>query len=163
MRRALNPTLRHRDKISIHAPKYGATLSSFPPKHRVLYFNPRTQVWCDVRAILDCPRLRSDFNPRTQVWCDAFGLLPGRGQGSFNPRTQVWCDMCMAPDCRRHYKCFNPRTQVWCDPATGPGLSPSDAISIHAPKYGATHKERGINGIKCNFNPRTQVGCDSKS
>ena len=36
---------------------------------RVVSFNPRTQVWCDLKA-KPLTAVAFCFNPRTQVWCD---------------------------------------------------------------------------------------------
>ena len=65
------PTAQFREinKISIHAPGWGATYRGSGLYGCAAYFNPRTRVGCD---IIGKPTLTSvqDFNPRTRVGCD---------------------------------------------------------------------------------------------
>ena len=56
---------------------------------------------------------------------------------NFNPRTPVGCDRGGAHTAIR-YLYFNPRTPVGCDRRRLPGLEKTQAISIHAPQWGAT-------------------------
>ena len=56
--------------------------------------------------------------------------------------------------------CFNPRTRVGCDIVERYHQEMQDAVSIHAPAWGATHAERIKQMFPESFNPRTRVGCD---
>ena len=77
-----------------------------------------------------------NFNPRTPVGCDARFQAPELPGRYFNPRTPVGCDLLVF---RRAFR---------------------QAISIHAPQWGAT----SLFTHECfrikDFNPRTPVGCD---
>ena len=55
--------------ISIHAPTWGATISSGVYPLTTLNFNPRTHVGCDHGSIRQRAR-DYNFNPRTHVGCD---------------------------------------------------------------------------------------------
>ena len=78
-------------RISIHAPQWGATL------------------WLSVAIICS-----GNFNPRTPVGCDHREGRRPPSPAHFNPRTPVGCDPC--PRHRRHNQShFNPRTPVGCD------------------------------------------------
>ncbi|MEE1471301.1 MAG: hypothetical protein UGF86_00055, partial [Bifidobacterium longum] len=57
---------------------------------------------------------------------------------------------------------FNPRTPVGCDGIDN-GQTYANAISIHAPQWGATAVTMADNAHYVNFNPRTPVGCDREN
>ena len=127
------------NKISIHAPQWGATHGRGHHRPTGPDFNPRTPVGCDhnigttmIRAfgfqsthpsgvrLHTSPRKRKsrDFNPRTPVGCDQMGRLPPSARFNFNPRTPVGCDWASAYH-------------------QGPAYA---EISIHAPQWGATRR-----------------------
>ena len=85
--------------------------------------------------------------PRRTPWSD------------FNPRTHVGCDSSRCR-CRRSPGYFNPRTHVGCDVVLERQGFGADAISIHAPTWGATRKSIIVIQYMTDFNPRTHVGCD---
>ncbi len=58
------------NKISIHAPQWGATEHGQLHSGRNTYFNPRTPVGCDADADNAVRVFVHDFNPRTPVGCD---------------------------------------------------------------------------------------------
>ena len=87
---------------------------------RIIYFNPRTRVECDIRYTFDIPDA-IHFNPRTRVECDGFQMGLRCRATYFNPRTRVECDF----DRRCSpflFGNFNPRTRVECDNGTNAGL-----------------------------------------
>ena len=101
--------------VSIHAPAWGAT-GMFPIVFcgmiGVQSTHPRGvrhAAYPHARAATPC------FNPRTRVGCDLRrpGHEPGQS-GCFNPRTRVGCDS-PAPVRAPRACCFNPRTRVGCD------------------------------------------------
>ena len=101
---------------------------------RTIDFNPRTHVGCDPRPT-SSPSRTGYFNPRTHVGCDgslAMEIVPARFQ-STHPRG-------VRPDGLEglpRFLHFNPRTHVGCDEEHDRRAS-GDAISIHAPTWGAT-------------------------
>jgi len=122
-----------RSSVSIHAPVWGATLTT---KSSILSlcFNPRTRVGCD--------SVKPSLNTAAPVSIHAPVWGATRPQGcyschpSFNPRTRVGCDMkiCISHKIvmfqsthpcgvRRVYECECGATKV----------------SIHAPVWGATY------------------------
>ena len=90
------------------------------------------------------------------------GIAPSaawRG-GSFNPRTRVGCD----------HSTRETASKLWAFQSTHPrGVRPGErdqaalvqAVSIHAPAWGATGPGRDRAGHGQGFNPRTRVGCDA--
>ena len=79
----------------------------------------------------------------------------------FNPRTPVGCDVGRPSPRRSCLPNFNPRTPVGCDRAQAFERVLDDAISIHAPQWGATSGRCPRSFHWRHFNPRTPVGCDS--
>ena len=122
-------------------------------------FNPRTRVGCDHGCNADAPP-GARFNPRTRVGCDyqtqAQITAPSRFQ-STHPRG-VRRAGARKRDCKRagfqstHPRGVRPRPKG--DPF------PPDAVSIHAPAWGATRGFRPLPTDGTRFNPRTRVGCD---
>ena len=55
---------------------------------------------------------------------------------------------------------FNPRTRMGCDDNAMRRDGKGSRISIHAPAWGATVRQREIRGRDGYFNPRTRMGCD---
>ena len=123
--------------VSIHAPAWGATAT-------------RRSRWC----------WRASFNPRTRVGCDCSSGTWWRARWwSFNPRTRVGCDATYVDydGGLRMFQSTHPRgvrLEQFVD------LGAGDAVSIHAPAWGATRWPRPPGPGCARFNPRTRVGCD---
>ena len=66
------------ERISIHAPQWGATCRRSGHARPSRHFNPRTPVGCDGAMLRPCP-MRSYFNPRTPVGCDP--MFPRAAEG----------------------------------------------------------------------------------
>ncbi len=107
--------------ISIHAPQWGATRSASLP-WQPIYFNPRTPVGCDAQTGKDAGdhfKFQSTHPSGVRP-----GPVPATAvAGYFNPRTPVGCDLEMAAK-----------------------RGDTEAISIHAPQWGATHALGHDNG-----------------
>ena len=113
VRRALHFGTDRINKVSIHAPAWGATLPWYPYWYS----------W-------------SCFNPRTRVGCDAMSLSASPGSASFNPRTRVGCDRVqMRVSFHQPVSIHAPawgatRRRIWTCRLI--------LVSIHAPAWGAT-------------------------
>ena len=120
--------------ISIHAPTWGATSVA----SRIVFSYPfqSTHPRGVRRKARPVPGGSSYFNPRTHVGCDLVVALRITVNPHFNPRTHVGCDT------RRSVTATQLR------------------ISIHAPTWGATDRNRIPRTRSPYFNPRTHVGCD---
>ena len=127
------------DRISIHAPQWGATSAYHQSPAGALFqsTHPSGVRPTDSAAIVRCKQFQSTHPS---------GVRPPSG------------------DCGRSATAdFNPRTPVGCDLSTEPNRSASPVISIHAPQWGATaHRPTGVRNHS-DFNPRTPVGCDRKT
>ena len=102
-------------QVSIHAPTWGATITSITPRAKTTSFNPRTHVGCDLRC-----RTKSTNTLPVSIHAPTWGATPGfpfvpRKILCFNPRTHVGCDRGQAAEPRQENG-FNPRTHVGCDP-----------------------------------------------
>ena len=100
------------NKISIHAPTWGATQTRLilePSSH----FNPRTHVGCDPMT-LTWMHLALYFNPRTHVGCDAEG---GKIHYIFeiSIHAPTWGATLKGSKKKQPNFYFNPRTHVGCD------------------------------------------------
>ena len=121
------------------------------------------------------------FNPRTPVGCDSDSRERNRRHENFNPRTPVGCDGLAAYATQGDYQFQSthpsgvrpPRgfanVMDWVFQSTHPsGVRPFGdylavavvVISIHAPQWGATNRDRRRTPHRHHFNPRTPVGCD---
>ena len=132
-------------RISIHAPQWGATRFATFFDNKIIDFNPRTPVGCDLA--------------RPAYWWSASIFQSTHPSGVrlavigvstwtltyFNPRTPVGCDGYHHKLCTRKIY-FNPRTPVGCDePPVEPAEPPE--ISIHAPQWGATREVLGLSAL----------------
>ena len=124
--------------VSIHAPAWGATKSSFGCRGSSAV-SIHAPSWGATRSGREQYRDRSRFNPRTRVGCDAHIAERIGEHVGFNPRTRVGCD--------------------WYEQAVAAGYK----VSIHAPAWGATGERRGHHSGGGGFNPRTRVGCDIRA
>ena len=170
------------EKVSIHAPAWGATHPARVIIAATISFNPRTRVGCDLCTAQKRMSWRC-FNPRTRVGCDRTTKLTCQIASGFNPRTRVGCDQLDVGAVFFRNIGFNPRTRVGCDaccvctmvwyrsvsihaPAWGAtrkrpsGLPAGRPVSIHAPAWGATTRAGRTRPWPRCFNPRTRVGCD---
>ena len=79
------------NSISIHAPAWGATSSETSALNIRLNFNPRTRMGCDMSEFKYYSELY-DFNPRTRMGCDIEAIMLEMFYAYFNPRTRMGCD-----------------------------------------------------------------------
>ena len=148
------------DRISIHAPQWGATSAYHQSPAGALFqsTHPSGVRPTDSAAIVRCKQFQSTHPS---------GVRPPSGDcgrsatADFNPRTPVGCDRPTGTS-RRTPPYFNPRTPVGCDlvfgvPATASSLFQSTHPSgVRPPRICWTSSFS-------NFNPRTPVGCDGVS
>ena len=100
--------------VSIHAPTWGATPSSYKVLN-VIRVSIHAPTWGATKSIEINANKKKSFNPRTHMGCD---------------RT-----------CSKHqlrYLRFNPRTHMGCDVLRFVTLPFRTMVSIHAPTWGAT-------------------------
>ena len=143
--------------ISIHAPQWGATRSASLP-WQPIYFNPRTPVGCDAQTGKDAGdhfKFQSTHPSGVRP-----GPVPATAvAGYFNPRTPVGCDLEMAAK-RGDTEAISIHAPQWGATARLGQAGVHRPISIHAPQWGATTiTSIGKSGAG-DFNPRTPVGCD---
>ena len=123
------------DRISIHAPQWGATSAYHQSPAGALFQSTHPS---GVRPPSgDCGRsATADFNPRTPVGCDSYRHHHNK---RFHPFQSTHPSGVRPYALRLRFvsRDFNPRTPVGCD-----GYSVSVPIELR------------------NFNPRTPVGCD---
>ena len=100
------------------------------------------------------------FNPRTRVGCDTSPHTSSAGGLCFNPRTRVGCDRarCGAGLWSGRFQSTHPRG---VRPGHMAGRVQQQAVSIHAPAWGATSVLISSMISRSCFNPRTRVGCDA--
>ena len=79
VRRGHGPVDALPERVSIHAPAWGATARLVSCSTWYTSFNPRTRVGCDTNANESPFRLMKCFNPRTRVGCD--GESPTTAEG----------------------------------------------------------------------------------
>ena len=168
-------------KVSIHAPAWGATRRGLEVHCGFSGFNPRTRVGCDRWRTLPANWSCTGFNPRTRVGCDEllFGhVLDGLEFQSTHPRgvrhtriatmnTGGMFQSTHPRGVRLHsdpsplgQMGFNPRTRVGCDKRLLVHQAQREDVSIHAPAWGATCLRPARPSGTFRFNPRTRVGCD---
>ena len=151
-----------KDRVSIHAPAWGATGSLVLHGLQRSCFNPRTRVGCDVGMDWR-QRIGREFqstHPRgvrpTGYWrrCWRTGVsihAPAWG-ATRRPALHIGY--------RVEFQSTHPRGVRRSGAIMGTKTS---VVSIHAPAWGATGaRPPGIRWMPC-FNPRTRVGCDSSS
>ena len=153
-------------RISIHAPQWGATCGRFSTRFTVVFQSTHPS---GVRHSLCHPVLPLlGISIHAPQWGATW---PERTWAStptnFNPRTPVGCDAQTGKDAGDHFKFqsthpsgvrpgpvpatavagyFNPRTPVGCDLEMAAKRGDTEAISIHAPQWGATHALGHDNG-----------------
>ena len=179
VRQALRRQVFGPEKVSIHAPAWGATLLARVQHQGHCGFNPRTRVGCDwsVARPWACG---AGFNPRTRVGCD-LETLQREGFAEVSIHAPAWGATAAAVTMMRPsaFQSTHPRG-VRQGPFCGQGravvfqsthprgvrhrekrqLPASTGVSIHAPAWGATNAyDSPFRAMKC-FNPRTRVGCD---
>ena len=165
-------------KISIHAPTWGATLSTnmvqisikFQSTHprgvRPKQFDQNTIFFkfqsTHPRGVRPLPLLLSVHSSRFQSTHPRGVRLPWIFTTvlyiNFNPRTHVGCDGTkFVEHCLYVISIHAP---TW-GATTINGITPiSTRISIHAPTWGATFARGYLERQEKHFNPRTHVGCD---
>ena len=124
-------------KVSIHAPAWGATDAKTLFVTDPSGFNPRTRVGCDVGGLhgLSSLSLFQSTHPRGVRRAVVLRALAAVGFQSTHPRGVRPARCCRW---RPRSPGFNPRTRVGCDPASEHHPGGMDAVSIHAPAWGAT-------------------------
>ena len=123
--------------VSIHAPAWGATPCARPCYRRCRCFNPRTRVGCDdIHGSMDLDERVSIHAPAWGATRPCGGRFSGRRKfQSTHPR-----GVRPSPRWSRVFtsSCFNPRTRVGCDARPAARCCRSCRVSIHAPAWGAT-------------------------
>ena len=155
----LAPQQLYRSRISIHAPQWGATSAVRRSTSFDRYFNPRTPVGCDFRAV---PRRGRppDFNPRTPVGCDRGKHAPHLPVNNFKSPTP----------CGVRIKLLFYTSNSFFFKSTHPGGVRRLLVWVFACiwRFQSTHPS-GVR-LLCDarsyrrgqyFNPRTPVGCDT--
>ena len=109
-----------RERVSIHAPAWGATSTCRPGRGKISGFNPR-------------PRMGGDRRICHQSYMDR----------CFNPRPR------MGGDCNGYERCYGPgpvsiHAPAWGATRTFSPQIPFPLVSIHAPAWGATHLRKGV-------------------
>ena len=132
------PCKRLVEEVSIHAPAWGATLPFQYPDQCLVSFNPRTRVGCDLTITPFCltSTLFQSTHPR--------GVRPASPShcravsSGFNPRTRVGCDGSSRPASFgiNGFQSTHPRGVRLLEFGLG---SAACRVSIHAPAWGATH------------------------
>ena len=125
-----------KEKVSIHAPTWGATMTVFRCKDITKSFNPRAHVGRDIVFGKILSNYLS-FNPRAHVGRDPKGRV---------------CNG--APFVSIH-------APTWGATKPPEGTGAADTVSIHAPTWGATIKWFNSSVMHGSFNPRAHVGRDS--
>ena len=125
--------------VSIHAPAWGATLETSVPIVIRLGFNPRTRMGCDTR------------NPVT--------LVQGKQFQSTHPHG-VRQEITQAHDLTIKVSIHAP---AWGATAVQTAAFTRFKVSIHAPAWGATLECKRPRCTLTSFNPRTRMGCDEST
>ena len=169
-----------KERVSIHAPAWGATIKKSLPKTAYVGFNPRTRVGCDhswvpliltssafqsthprgvrhdLRAIED---LRHAVSIHAPAWGATFASsISLRFVTRFNPRTRVGCDIPGRRDIVANSG-FNPRTRVGCDLLLSRLRTRKLSFNPRT-RVGCDFRCTCRASRACGFNPRTRVGCD---
>ena len=126
--------------VSIHAPAWGATKSSFGCRGSSAV-SIHAPSWGATRSGREQYRDRSRFNPRTRVGCDAHIAERIGEHVGFNPRTRVGCDW-YEQAVAAGYK-VSIHAPAWGATANTGEKQKSPVVSIHAPAWGATKTAKG--------------------
>ena len=174
--------MRRPERVSIHAPAWGATSMVRATMARVCWFqstHPRgvrhhqlskrdAQLFLFQsthprgvrrRILFALQAAGRGFNPRTRVGCDHKTASDGALRMRFNPRTRVGCDAQIPSRALSGSPCFNPRTRVGCDPALSFTVTPSFCFNPRT-RVGCDRYRAPADSNPDCFNPRTRVGCD---
>ena len=141
-----------------HAPVRGATGASFSRRSRAGSFNPRTRVGCDQSLVL-YHRAAREFQSTHPRGVRLTGHMPAIQDSAFqstHPRGVRLADYMGIPS-GIPFQSTHPRgvrLVVNFDVAL------AEAVSIHAPAWGATRDPDRPGAHSPRFNPRTRVGCD---
>ncbi len=103
------------ERISIHAPQWGATDFSNAGYAFTLNFNPRTPVGCDMYNITGYSSGNIFQSTHPSGVRRPRMTRRTRSSSNFNPRTPVGCDHDRRGDVLSVIADFNPRTPVGCD------------------------------------------------
>ena len=150
--------IRNSHSISIHAPTWGATFLDIAGMFEGL-ISIHAPTWGATYPLTATLVTVEDFNPRSHVGSDTPTLPVISNHCYFNPRSHVGSDrqsnryaavryvfQSTLPRGERHNLVFKHHL--------------TNLISIHAPTWGATGRQRPCRNGHFNFNPRSHVGSD---
>ena len=123
-------------KISIHAPAWGATSSRATSSAPATYYNPRSRMGSD-SSRCSPGTASNDFNPRSRMGSDPASPPRSREGIYFNPRSRMGSDGVIGLKLTLHERFqstlpHGERPPLYLRPLQ------AQAISIHAPAWGAT-------------------------
>ena len=143
--------------VSIHAPAWGATVTTSAGLLSVPGFNPRTRVGCDASSsanFLQGIEFQST-HPRGVRHDTVFGYqnrydvsIHAPAWGATPSSEGLFCAIC-----------FNPRTRVGCD-TDGSNVTEERCLFQSTHPRGVRRITGVTRGEQRSFNPRTRVGCD---
>ena len=157
-RLGIGDDLAHVQKVSIHAPAWGATPNMCRPMQVVACFNPRARVgrdWYNYYIVT----VLGGFNPRARVGRDSDSGNGSNATHCFNPRARVGRDRQPRRD-RVLAERVSIHAPAWGATSLDPRHSMPAHVSIHAPAWGATSCRRSSSSSR-GFNPRARVGRDA--
>ncbi len=129
-------------------------------KERKVSFNPRARVGRDAAFLTGYGFAVVSIH--APAWgATLLGGLRGRIVYSFNPRARVGRDVTSTGAGNRRAECFNPRARVGRDRLGAGARRYHQAVSIHAPAWGATCVHGQAPCDRASFNPRARVGRDT--
>ena len=146
--------------ISIHAPTWGATWQYFDDSMDTSNISIHAPTW----GATQC-KGTANFCNCISIHAPTWGATsdhssPGRLLRNFNPRTHVGCDL--FPGLTRVWRTISIHAPTWgATQQHRRHLVPHHLISIHAPTWGATAPSSSSPPVLFYFNPRTHVGCDT--
>ena len=123
------------DKVSIHAPAWGATVISDYTRRTFKFQSTHPH---GVRLpLLNIPIILLCFNPRTRMGCDLV-LCAYASALEVSIHAPAWGATCAVNPQPYFRFCFNPRTRMGCDGIIFNLWVIFYQVSIHAPAWGAT-------------------------
>ena len=123
--------------VSIHVPAWGATTEFLAMRLPTMFQStlPRGERLTTTQTIYLRYLFQSTL-PRGERLISPVIAAP---IPSFNPRSRVGSDDCCRSWCATDSRCFNPRSRVGSDCSITPITFFGEAVSIHAPAWGATY------------------------
>ena len=146
-----------RTRISIHAPTWGATLTTMASKKRGLFQSTHPRgVRHVIKFLVTNVQQFQSTHPRGVRHVEYTSYVEHCRISIHAPTwgaTGAWCDVFFA------YK-FQSTHPRGVRRSLHRAVRRVQGISIHAPTWGATSRTRRKAGATAYFNPRTHVGCD---